>query len=76
MDLATVLPHAFSLGDRDFNASVAELAIATNIFVAATRPRRLLACAVRKAAVANGLVEAARAQDWQVCDLAVAPPAA
>ncbi len=69
MDLATVLPHAFGLEDRDFSANIAQLAAATNIFVAATRPRQLLACAVRKAAVTDDLVDAARAQGWQVCDL-------
>lgn len=75
MDLATVLPHAFGLEDRDFSANAAQVAAATNIFVAATRPRELLACAVRKAAVTNELVEAARAQGWQVCDLTAAPAA-
>ena len=75
MDLATVLPHAFGLEDRDFSANIAQLAAATNIFVAATRPRQLLACAVRKAAVTDDLVEAARAQGWQVCDLTAAPAA-
>jgi DNA helicase-2/ATP-dependent DNA helicase PcrA len=73
MDLATVLPHAFGLENRDFNTNIAQLAAATNIFVAATRPRQLLACAVRKAAVTNDLAEAARAQGWQVCDLTAAP---
>lgn len=73
MDLATVLPHAFGLEDRDFSANIAQLAAATNIFVAATRPRQLLACAVRKAAVTDDLVEAARAQGWHVCDVAAAP---
>ena len=75
MDLATVLPHAFGLEDRDFSANIPQLAAATNIFVAATRPRQLLACAVRKAAVTDDLVEAARAQGWQVCDLTAAPAA-
>ena len=70
MDLATVLPHAFGLENRDFNANAAQLAAATNIFVAATRPRQLLACAVRKAAVSDELVQAARAQGWHVSDLA------
>jgi DNA helicase II / ATP-dependent DNA helicase PcrA len=73
MDLATVLPHAFGLEDRDFSTNVAQLAAATNIFVAATRPRQLLACAVRKAAISDGLLEAARAQGWHICDLTVAP---
>ena len=69
MDLATVLPHAFGLENRDFSANAAQLAAATNIFVAATRPKQLLACAVRRAAVSNELLEAARAQGWHVCDL-------
>lgn len=75
MDLATVLPHAFCLEDRDFSGNIAQLAAATNIFVAVTRPRQLLACAVRKAAVTDDLVEAARAQGWHVCDLTAAPAA-
>lgn len=69
MDLATVLPHAFGLENADFSANIAKLAAATNIFVAVTRPRQLLACAVRKAAVSNELLEAALAQGWQVIDL-------
>jgi hypothetical protein len=72
MDLATVLPHAFGLENRDFSANIAQLAAATNIFVAATRPRQLLACAVRKAAVTDELLGAARAQGWLVRDLTVA----
>ena len=72
MDLATVLPHAFGLENRDFSTNIAQLAAATNIFVAATRPRQLLACAVRKAAVSNELLEAARTQGWHVCDLTAA----
>lgn len=75
MDLATVLPHAFGLEDRDFSVSIAQLAAATNIFVAVTRPRELLACAVRKAAVTSELIEAARAQGWRVRDLTAAPDA-
>ena len=39
MDLATVLPHAFGIEDRDFSLNEAELAAATNVFVAVTRPR-------------------------------------
>lgn len=74
MDLATVLPHAFGLENREFSTNVAELSAATNIFVAATRPRQLLACAVRKAAVNNELLDAARAQGWHVCDLTLAAP--
>jgi len=74
MDLATALPHAFGLENRDFSVNVAHLAAATNIFVAATRPRQLLACAVRKTAVTNELLAAARAQGWCVYDLTAAPP--
>lgn len=72
MDLATVLPHAFGLEDKDFSGNVAELAAATNIFVAATRPRHLLACAVRKAAVSEELLVTALSQGWRVCDLTAA----
>ncbi len=72
MDLATVLPHAFGLEERDFSSNNAQLAAATQIFVAATRPRQLLACAVRRAAVTNELIDAARAQGWHVCDLTAA----
>ena len=75
MDLATVLPHAFGLENRDFSANIAQLAAATNIFVAATRPRQLLTCAVRKAAVSDELLDAARAQGWHVRDLTAAAPA-
>lgn len=73
MDLGTVLPHAFGLENRDFSANIAQLAAATNIFVAATRPRQLLACAVRKAAVTGELIEAARAQGWDIRDLTAEP---
>ena len=72
MDLATVLPHAFGLENRDFSTNIACLAAATNIFVAATRPRQLLACAVRKAAVTDDLLDAARAQGWHVRDITAA----
>jgi DNA helicase II / ATP-dependent DNA helicase PcrA len=69
MDLTTVLPHALGLDNRDFSANVAQLAAATNIFVASTRARQLLACAVRKAAVSSELLDAARAQGWHIRDL-------
>lgn len=74
MDLATVLPHAFGLETRDFSANVAQLAAATNIFVAVTRPRHLLACAVRKAAVTENLIQTARAQGWIIRDLTEQQP--
>ena len=74
MDLATVLPHAFSLENRDFSANIAHLSAATNIFVAATRPRQLLACALRKAAVTDALLSAANAQGWHVRDLTAKLP--
>jgi len=71
MDLGTVLPHAFGIEDRDFSANIAQLSAATNIFVAATRPREVLCCAVRKEAVTDELVAAARAQGWHIIDLTV-----
>ena len=69
MDLATVLPHAFGLEHKDFSANAAQLSAATNVFVAATRPRELLACAVRKSAISALLVESARTQGWNIVDL-------
>lgn len=69
MDLETVLPHAFGVENRDFSGNVAQLAAATNIFVATTRPRQLLACALRKNAASGELLAAARSQGWEICDL-------
>jgi len=69
MDLATVLPHVFGLENRDFNQNAAQLAAATNIFVAATRPREVLSCALRKDAAPDNLIAAARAQGWHILDL-------
>lgn len=69
MDLATVLPHALGLEDRDFSVNAAELAAATNIFVAATRPRQLLSCALRREVAPNDVVAAAREQGWFIHDL-------
>lgn len=69
MDLATVLPHAFGVEDRDFTKNAAQLAGATNIFVAATRPRQFLGFALRKEAVDATLADTARAQGWSVVDL-------
>lgn len=69
MDLATVLPHAFGLEERDFSANQVELAAATNIFVAATRPRHVLALALRREAASDTLIAAAEEQGWIVRDL-------
>lgn len=69
MDLATVLPHALGMENRDFGANAAQLAAATNIFVAVTRPRQLLCCALRKEAASNDLIAAARVQGWVIRDL-------
>lgn len=70
MDLEYTLPHALGLQDRDFTRPV-HLAAATNIFVAVTRPRQVLACAVRRAAVDDAMIAAARDQGWIVHDLTV-----
>jgi len=76
MDLGTVLPHAFGIEDRDFARSVAQLAAATNVFVAATRPRQVLACALRKEAASQNLLNAARNQGWQILDTTEVVPGA
>ncbi|MGQ0280354.1 UvrD-helicase domain-containing protein [Sphingopyxis sp. Q841] len=72
MDLATVLPHAFGVANRNF-AGV-ELTAATNIFVAITRPRELLGLAVRKAAMPAPVLLAAEQQGWNIIDLVSPPP--
>jgi hypothetical protein len=69
MDLETVLPTAFGLEHRNFNETSAQLAAATNIFVAATRPRFMLALAMRRSAATDGLLEAASDQGWIIRDL-------
>ena len=69
MDLATVLPHAFGLEDRDFRDNPAQLSAATNIFVAATRTRHILSFAMRKEAANEKLIAAVRNQDWLIRDL-------
>lgn len=68
MDVGTVLPHALGIENRDFNGKVAHLAAATNVFVAATRPRQLLAFALRKESAPQNLLDAARNQGWQILD--------
>ena len=69
MDLGTVLPHAFGLVDRDFMGNEAQLAAATNVFVAATRTRQLLAFAMRSNVADDALRDTAREQDWIIRDL-------
>ena len=69
MDLGTVLPHAFGLENQDFNAVPVQLAAATNIFVAATRPREILTCAMRRAAATQQLIGSAAEQGWNILDL-------
>lgn len=69
MDLETVLPHAFGVENKDFTGNHAQLAAATNIFVAATRARHVLSFAMRRAAASNELVDAAREQGWLIRDL-------
>jgi hypothetical protein len=67
MDMEAVLPQAFGLEDRTF-AGV-DLVAATNVFVAITRPREVLALAVRRSAVSPELISAATTQGWKVIDL-------
>ncbi len=74
MDLATVLPHALGIENHDFSANVAQLAAATNIFVAVTRPRQLLSCALRKEAATDELIAAARGEGWHIRDLTAERP--
>jgi DNA helicase-2/ATP-dependent DNA helicase PcrA len=74
MDLATVLPHAFGIENRSFNANAAQLSAATNVFVGVTRPRHVLALAVRKDAIAGALIDVAVEQGWIIRDLTVASP--
>jgi hypothetical protein len=69
MDLAVVLPHAFGIENRDFSANRAELAAATNIFVAVTRPREVLTCALRREAASDHMITAARRLGWHIRDL-------
>ena len=66
IDLSTVLPQAFGVANQPF-AGVAVTA-ATNVFVGVTRPRELLALAVRKSHAAS-FVGAAQDQGWKLVDL-------
>jgi hypothetical protein len=72
MDVATVLPHALSIEDRDFSTNPAQLSAATNVFVGVTRPKHVLALAVRKDAVSDALLSAAHDQGWIIRDVTVA----
>jgi DNA helicase-2/ATP-dependent DNA helicase PcrA len=76
MDLEVVLPHAFAVCDHDFQKNPAELTAATNVFVAITRPRQLLALALRKEAVSAPILKAAVSQGWVVRDLTITNRAA
>jgi hypothetical protein len=73
MDLATVLPHAFGLVQRDFAQNPVELAAATNIFVGVTRPRHLLGLALRRSECSRELEVAAQNRGWIIRDLTVQP---
>ena len=74
MDVGTVLPHALAIENRDFTDNIAQLAAATNVFVATTRPRQLLAFALRKEAAPENVLIAARNQGWQILDTTVVVP--
>jgi DNA helicase II / ATP-dependent DNA helicase PcrA len=69
MDMATVLPHAFGVEERDFSRRPIDIAAATNVFVGITCPRHFLALAMRKSVASAALIAAATAQRWKVRDL-------
>ncbi|MDD9997282.1 MAG: UvrD-helicase domain-containing protein [Rhodospirillaceae bacterium] len=69
MDLEIVLPHAFGVVDRIFTDNEAQLAAATNVFVAATRTRQLLAFAMRGNVADESLRNSAADQGWNIVDL-------
>jgi DNA helicase-2/ATP-dependent DNA helicase PcrA len=66
IDLSTVLPRAFGITNQAFSGVA--LTAATNVFVGVTRPRELLALAVRKSHSAL-FVGAAQEQGWKLVDL-------
>jgi DNA helicase-2/ATP-dependent DNA helicase PcrA len=66
LDLTTVLPQAFGVSDQPFGG--VSLTAATNVFVGVTRPRELLALAVRKSHSAE-IIEPAQEQGWKLVDL-------
>lgn len=66
LDLTTVLPRAFGVSDQPFTGVA--LTAATNVFVGVTRPRELLAVAVRKSHSAT-FTGPAQEQGWKLVDL-------
>lgn len=66
IDLSTVLPRAFGVTDQSFSG--VELTAATNVFVGVTRPRELLALAVRKSHSAS-FAKTAQIHGWKLIDL-------
>jgi hypothetical protein len=66
IDLTTVLPRAFGVTDQPFTGVA--LRAATNVFVGVTRPRELLALAVRKSHSAV-FIGPAQEQGWKLVDL-------
>jgi hypothetical protein len=72
IDLTAVLPHGFGIAEVNFGASAALLSAATNIFVAASRPREILCLAMRKPKASAELLAAAMAQGWLIRDLTAA----
>jgi hypothetical protein len=69
LDISTVLPHALGVAPHDFAANPAQLAAATNVFVGITRPRHVLALAVKKEALSAEVIAAAEDQGWVIRDL-------
>jgi hypothetical protein len=74
MDLETVLPHAFGVAERDFSAEDVQLSAATNVFVGVTRPRELLALALRREVASDAMRAAALRQGWLIRDLSRSAP--
>lgn len=66
IDLSTVLPRAFGVTDQPFTGI--DLTAATNVFVGVTRPRELIALAVRKSH-SDALLAPAQTQGWKLVDL-------
>jgi DNA helicase-2/ATP-dependent DNA helicase PcrA len=70
MDLEAVLPHVFGVVERDLSATDVLLAATTNVFVAATRPRDMVAFAVRSNAIDAAVRAAARVDGWELIQVA------
>lgn len=66
IDLSTVLPRVFGVADQPLTGVA--LTAATNVFVGVTRPRELLALAVRKSHSID-FVGVAQGQGWKLVDL-------